>query len=287
VDAGWTDIRVERGGARATITIDRPDRLNAVRARTLEELCRAMEGAADDPRVGVVVLTGAGDRAFCVGGDVREPSSTARDKRRFASLGQRFGEAIRTLGVPLILRVRGYCIGMGHEINVLADLTLSGTSGRFGQAGTRLGWAPTWWAAQRLAAIVGEKRAREIVYLSRQYTAEQALAMGLVNAVVPDEQLDAEVDRWCGQILRRSPQGLRLARLGLNASSDGARASILPHGEMHILNHLHGPEPREGMGAFGAGRAPDWRPFRGGAGPEPAEDPGTERRRPGPGQSTR
>jgi naphthoate synthase/2-ketocyclohexanecarboxyl-CoA hydrolase len=169
----------------------------------------------------------------------------------------------------VILRVRGYCIGAGHEINVIADLTVSGASGVFGQAGTRLGWAPIWWTAQILARTVGEKRAREIVYLSKRYSADEARAMGLVNVVVPDERLDDEVDRWCQQILRNSPEGLRLAKIGLNAGSDAARGSILPSIEANVLNHLHGPDPAEGIRAFQEGRPADWRPQRSGQGPPP------------------
>ena len=114
------------------------------------------------------------------------------------------------------MKVRGYCIGGGNELNVLCDLTISGASGKFGQAGPKIGSAPLWWGCQLLPQVVGEKKAREILYLTRQYSAEEALAMGLVNAVVPDEELDAEVDRWCEQILRRSPQGLRLAKIAMN-----------------------------------------------------------------------
>jgi len=266
------DLLVERAGARLTVTINRPHRLNAMRTQTVTELCEAMAEAADDPAIGVVVLTGAGDRAFTVGGDVREPTRTAREKREQARWFLQLGELIRTCGVPVVVRVRGYCIGAGNEINVLADLTISGESGVFGQAGTRLGWAPVWWSAQNLARTVGEKRAREIVYLSRRYPAAEAHRMGLVNAVVPDALLDAEVDRWCEEILSRSPQGLRLAKIGLNALSDRARESILPAVEAVILNHLHGPDAAEGIRAFQEGRPPDWRTRRAGQGPEPAAD---------------
>ncbi len=263
------DLILERSGGRLTITINRPDRLNALRAVTLRELCETLEAAAADPSVGVIVLTGAGDRAFCVGGDVRDPTTGQAEKRRQVGLFLRLGELLRTCGVPVIVRVRGYCIGAGHEINVLADLTISGTSGVFGQAGTRLGWAPTWWASQNLSRLVGDKRAREIVYMSRRYPAAEALRLGLVNAVVPDEDLDAEVDTWCREILANSPQGLRLAKLALNAGSDVARASILPSVEINVLNHLHGPEPAEGIAAFQRGTVPDWRPMRAGQGPPP------------------
>jgi 1,4-dihydroxy-2-naphthoyl-CoA synthase len=176
---------------------------------------------------------------------------------------------MRNNGKPIVLRVRGYCIGGGNEINLLCDLTISGTSGRFGQAGPRIGSAPTWWGCQLLTLTVGEKRAREILYLTRQYSAEEALAMGLVNRVVPDEDLDAEVDRWCTEILRRSPQGLRLAKLGLNASGDRVYSSVEHSLELLVLNQI-GPEIQEGIAAFREKRPPDWRRFRADAGPPPA-----------------
>lgn len=267
----YEDIILELDHARATITINRPQRLNALRTNTVSELCHALDRVADDPRIGVLVLTGAGERAFCVGGDVREPTQSQRDKRQQVRLYLRLGESLRVCGIPVVLRVRGYCIGAGQEINALADLTISGTSGIFGQAGTRLGWAPVWWAAQMLARTVGEKRAREIVYLSRRYPADEALAMGLVNVVVPDEDLDTEVERWCNEILRNSPQGLRLAKLGLNAGSDAARGSILPSIEANVLNHLFGPDPAEGIRAFQERRPADWRAQRGGQGPPPED----------------
>ena len=255
----FDDIIYAVGGGRATITINRPRRLNALRTLSLRELCEAMADAADDPAVGVIVLTGAGERAFCVGGDMREPTRFEREKREQVRLYSRLGELMRGCGKPIVLRVRGYCIGAGHEMNVIADLTISGASGVFGQAGTRLGWAPTWWASQTLARAVGEKKAREIVYLSRRYSADEAHRMGLVNVVVPDERLDDEVDRWCREILGNSPEGLRLAKIGLNAGSDPARGSIIPSIEAHVINHLHGPDPAEGIRAFREGREPNWR----------------------------
>jgi naphthoate synthase/2-ketocyclohexanecarboxyl-CoA hydrolase len=259
-------------GGRATITIDRPERLNAFRGRTLLEMSEAFERAADDDAVGVIVLTGAGDRAFCVGGDVREPTRTMAEKRGGHAIGNRLAAAMRDNGKPILARVRGYCIGGGNELNIVCDVTVSGTSGRFGQAGPKIGSAPLWWGCQLLPAVVGEKRAREILFLTRQYSAEEALAMGLVNAVVPDEELDAEVDRWCETILRRSPQGLRLAKTGLNARTDPLYSSTQHGLELMALNHVHGPEPREGITAFQERRPPDWRSFRAGQGPPP-DDP--------------
>jgi dihydroxynaphthoic acid synthetase len=265
----FEDILYEVGGGRATITINRPERLNAFRSQTIAELCEAFEAAADDEAVGVIVFTGAGDRAFCVGGDVRDPTRTVAEKRHLHHLHDRLAGAIRNNGKPIIVRVRGYCIGGGNELNVLCDLTISGTSGRFGQAGPRIGSAPLWWGCQLLPAVVGEKKAREILYLTRQYTAEEALAMGLVNAVVPDEELDAEVERWCTEILRRSPQGLRLAKTAMNAGTDQLYSAVQHGVELVALNHVYGPEPQEGIAAFQEKRKPDWRRFRDGQGPEP------------------
>jgi naphthoate synthase/2-ketocyclohexanecarboxyl-CoA hydrolase len=269
----YEDLLYEAGGGRATITMNRPERLNAFRGRTIAELTDAFERAADDPAVGVIVLTGAGDRAFCVGGDVREPTRTMEEKRAGHAVANKLALTMRNNGKPTIARVRGYAIGGGNELNILCDLTVSGTSGRFGQAGPKIGMAPLWWGCQLLPAIVGEKRARELLFLTRQYTAEEALQMGLVNAVVPDEELDAEVDRWCEQILQRSPQGLRLAKIGLNAMTDALYSSTQHGLELMALNHIHGPEPQEGIAAFGERRAPDWRRFRAGEGPEPPEAP--------------
>jgi dihydroxynaphthoic acid synthetase len=265
----YEDILYEVGGGRATITINRPDRLNAFRVQTISELCEAFEAAADDEAVGVIVFTGAGDRAFCVGGDVRDPTRTLAEKRGLHHLHDRLAAAIRNNGKPIIVKVRGYCIGGGNELNVLCDLTISGTSGRFGQAGPRIGSAPLWWGCQLMPAVVGEKKAREILYLTRQYSAEEALQMGLVNKVVPDEELDAEVDRWCTEILQRSPQGLRLAKIAMNSATD-LLAGAVQHGlELVALNHVHGPEPKEGIASFQEKRKPDWRKFRLDQGPEP------------------
>ena len=271
---GFEDIRYEAGGGRATITIDRPERLNAFRGLTLLELSEAFERAADDDGVGVIVLTGAGDRAFCVGGDVREPTRTMAEKRRGHAIGNRLAAAMRNAGKPILARVRGYCIGGGNELNIVCDVTVSGASGRFGQAGPKIGSAPLWWGSQLLPAVVGEKRAREILYLTRQYTAEEAVAMGLANVAVPDDELDAEVDRWCEAMLRRSPQGLRLAKLGLNARTDALYSSTQHGLELMAINHVHGPEPREGITAFQERRQPDWRRFRAGRGPAPADPQG-------------
>ena len=265
----YEDILYEVAGGRATITINRPERLNAFRGQTMLELCDAFERSADDEAVGVIVFTGAGDRAFCVGGDVQEPTRTMAEKRAGHVIGPRLASAMRNNGKPIICRVRGYCIGGGNELGMISDLTISGTSGVFGQAGPKIGNAPLWWGCQLIPAVVGEKKAREVLFLTRQYGAEEALAMGLVNAVVPDEELDAEVDRWCEEILRRSPQGLRLAKIALNAQTDQLYSAVQHGLELVALNHVWGPEPKEGIASFQEKRPADWRKFRDGQGPEP------------------
>ena len=267
--SSFEDILYEVADARATITINRPDRLNAFRSQTIRELAEAFEAAADDEAVGVIVFTGAGERAFCVGGDVREPTRTMGEKRVAHIDAPRLATAMRDNGKPIICRVRGYCIGGGNELNMISDLTISGTSGRFGQAGPRIGNAPLWWGSQLIPAVVGEKRGREVLFITRQYDAGEALRMGLVNSVVPDEELDAEVDRWCAEILRRSPQGLRLAKIALNAQTDQLYSAVQHGLELVALNHVYGPEPQEGIASFQEKRPADWRKFREGQGPEP------------------
>ncbi|MFM9876373.1 MAG: enoyl-CoA hydratase-related protein [Rhodoglobus sp.] len=266
----YEDILYETGNGRATITINRPERLNAFRAKTILELGEALEAAADDEAVGVVVLTGAGERAFCVGGDVADPTRTAAEKRHLHTLSHRVANAIRNNGKPVIAKVRGYCIGGGNELNVMCDLTLSGESGRFGQAGPKIGSAPLWWGCQLMPSVVGEKKAREILFLVRQYDAYEAERMGLVNKVVPDDQLDALVDEWCDEILRKSPQGLRLAKIAMNTATDALYSSVQHGLELVALNHVYGPEPKEGIASFQEKRPADWRKFRDGQGPDPA-----------------
>jgi len=269
----YEDIIYETGDGRATITINRPERLNAFRMQTIIEMGEAFERAADDESVGVVILTGAGERAFCVGGDVADPTRTAAEKRHLHTLSHRVANAIRNNGKPVIAKVRGYCIGGGNELNVMCDLTLSGESGRFGQAGPKIGSAPLWWGCQLMPAVVGEKKAREILFLTRQYDAYEALEMGLINKVVPDAELDALVDEWCDDILRRSPQGLRLAKIAMNTATDALYSSVQHGLELVALNHVYGPEPKEGIASFQEKRPADWRKFREGEGPNPATPP--------------
>ncbi len=254
----FEDVLYEVADGRATITINRPDRLNAFRRQTVRELAEAFEAAADDEAVGVIVFTGAGERAFCVGGDVRDPTRTAAEKRNLHHLHDRLGLAIRNNGKPIIVKVRGYCIGGGNELNVLCDLTISGASGKFGQAGPKIGSAPLWWGCQLLPLTVGEKKAREILYLTRQYSAEEALAMGLVNAVVPDEELDAEVDAIVAQLAAGPTASFGAVKRLLSSSATSTFADQLGAEATSIAALAGAPTGQEGIAAFLAKRKPEF-----------------------------
>ena len=203
----YEDVLYEAEGGIARITINRPSVRNAVRPRTYEELTHAMSCAADDPTVGVVVLSGAGDKAFCPAAmfatnpDACLRSDAPHMRRLFA-----LSTVMRSMDKPIIAKVRGFCVGGGNEINLFCDLTVASEDSKFGQTGPRVGSIPIWGACQLLARFVGERKAREMVYLCRQYTAREALEMGLINQVCPAEDLDRVVDEMCSEILDKSPQ---------------------------------------------------------------------------------
>jgi naphthoate synthase/2-ketocyclohexanecarboxyl-CoA hydrolase len=247
----------------ATVTINRPEVRNAVRPRTYEELTHAMHRAADDPTVGVVVLTGAGEKAFCSGGDVRDqsernPTVGRTHMRRLFALSS----VMRMMDKPIIARVRGFCVGGGNELNLFSDLTIASRDAKFGQVGPKVGSVPIWGACQLLARYVGERKAREILYTCRLYSAEEALEMGLINAVVEPEDLDAEVAKWCNEVLDKSPQSIRIAKLALNAGSDqDFYASFFPNAEL-LAGAYGNAENMEGIGAFLQKRPTDFRQFR-------------------------
>jgi dihydroxynaphthoic acid synthetase len=256
------DVLYTQAQGIARITINRPEVYNAFRNQTLDELTDAFEDAARDESVGVIVLTGAGTKAFCTGGDVSEedafdPVKGRHHHRRLI----RLAEVIRNCGKPVIAAVRGYCVGGGNSLMLLCDLTIATESSRFGQVGPKMGSSPLWWSTQLLPRLVGEKKAREIVMLCRQYSAVEAERMGWINRAVPDESLDAEVDAWCRELLAKSPQALRLAKLSLNAESDQLWSSVI-HG-LGLLAYAHGSaEFHEGTRAFLEKRSPDWTRFR-------------------------
>jgi dihydroxynaphthoic acid synthetase len=258
----FDDILYEKKDGVGWLTINRPDVLNAMRRQTYEELLVAFKDVADDDSIGVSVLTGAGDRAFCSGGDVNgQLERTTAIGRKHQSLVIDLAAAMRNSGKPIIAAVNGYAIGGGHELHLLCDVTISSDRAVYGQSGPRVGSVPVWGATQLLPHIVGEKRAREIVFWCRKYTADEAYAMGLVNKVVPHSELYTEVGKWCSELLDKSPQSIRLARTALNFSSDLLYPAYT-HG-MEMLSLINGNEENlEGVRAFLGKRSPNYRRYR-------------------------
>jgi len=246
----------------ATITINRPEKRNAFRGETLEELTDAFRSAEDDRTVGVIVLTGAGDKAFCAGGDIKwEEDSDMMGAHQLARRSVTLSMVMRGCGKPVIARVRGFAIGGGNELNLLCDLTIASEDSTFGQAGPKMGSVPIWWGTQLLPRVIGEKRAREVVMLCNRYTAQEAFEMGWINKVVPVEELDAAVDEWCQRLLEMSPQALRVAKLSLNFESDQLWPSVL-HG-YQMISFIHGTDEfHEGTQAFLEKRKADFSRFR-------------------------
>jgi dihydroxynaphthoic acid synthetase len=258
----FEDILYEVKDGVAAITINRPQVHNAFRLETLDELAAAFRSAESDSDAGVIVLTGAGGRAFSSGGDVKmEEESDPATARRLARKSVELAMVMRGCGKPVIAKVQGWSIGGGHELHMLCDFTIASSDSKFGQVGPTMGSVPVWWGTQLLPRIVGEKRAREIVMLCRRYSAQEALEMGLINSVVPPEELDAEVRRWCDELLRMSPQSLRVAKLSLNYESDHLWSSVL-HG-FEMISFIHGTEEfHEGTQAFLEKRPPEFAKYR-------------------------
>jgi naphthoate synthase len=256
----FTDIRYEKAEGIAKITINRPDVRNAFRPLTVEEMIRAFEDAREDPEVGVVILTGEGTEAFCSGGDQRvrgEAGYVGEDKvPRLNVLDLQ--RLIRTLPKPVVAMVAGFAIGGGHVLHVVCDLTIAAENARFGQTGPKVGSFDGGFGASYLARIVGQKKAREIWYLCRQYDAAQALAMGLVNAVVPAAELRAETERWCRELLEKSPTALRLAKESFNADTEHI-SGITSLGFSALELYYQSPEAMEGRNAFLEKRPPRFR----------------------------
>lgn len=260
---GYQDIIYEKRDGAAWMIINRPDTYNSLVKRTLEELTASVTDAAEDPEIGVIVITGAGEKSFSSGGHVgvlkERTSADSRDHmRRLAHLGI----AIRTCGKPVIAAVNGYAVGAGHELHLMCDMTIAAEHAKFGQAGPKMGGMPVWGATQMLHRMVGEKKAREIIFMCRQYTAQQALDMGMVNLVVPMAQLYPTVEQWCKEILEKSPQCIRVMKLALNQESDtNFWASFFSGAEM-FAQHTGTPEFLEGTSAFIEKRKPDFAQFR-------------------------
>lgn len=247
----------------AKITIDRPEVRNAFRPLTVQEMGEAFKDARDDASIGVVILTGAGREAFCSGGDqrVRGAEGYVGDDGVARLNVLDLQRQIRTLPKPVIAMVSGYAIGGGHILHLICDLTIAADNARFGQTGPKVGSFDGGYGASYLARIVGQKKAREIWFLCRQYDAQQALDMGLVNHVVPAERLEEETLSWCREILQHSPMALRCLKSALNADCDGQAGLQELAGNATLLYYLS-EEAKEGRDAFLAKRKPDFRRFK-------------------------
>jgi naphthoate synthase len=258
----YTDILFEKAEGIGKLTINRPEVRNAFRPETLSELLDAFERCREDPEIGVVILTGAGTEAFCSGGDQRVrghggyvgrdgvPRLNALDLQR----------SIKYLPKPVIAMVAGYAIGGGHVLALLCDLTIAAENARFGQTGPKVGSFDAGWGATYMARVVGHKKAREIWYLCRQYTAQQAVEMGLANAVVPLERLEEETVQWAREMLEKSPIALRFLKAAFNADTDGLAGIQQLAGDATMLYYMT-EEGQEGKNAFLEKRKPDFSKF--------------------------
>ena len=258
----YQDIRYQKWEGIAKISINRPEVRNAFRPKTLFEMREAFEDAREDPEIGVAILAGEGEKAFCSGGDQRIRGSEgyvgADGVPRLNVLDLQ--KQIRSLPKPVIAMVAGYAIGGGHVLHVVCDLTIAADNPRFGQTGPKVGSFDGGFGASYLASIIGQKKAREIWYLCRQYDAKQALEMGLVNAVVPLAELETETIRWCREILEKSPLALRLLKSGFNAALDGQAGVQELAGNATLLFYMT-PEAQEGRDAFVERRRPNFKKF--------------------------
>ncbi|GLI23617.1 2-ketocyclohexanecarboxyl-CoA hydrolase [Xanthobacter flavus] len=255
---GFTDILYEASGGVARITINRPDKYNAFRGQTCEELITAFNRAGWDKSVGVIVLTGAGDKAFCTGGD-QSAHDGGYDGRGLVGLPvEDLQTVIRDMPKPVIARVNGYAIGGGNVLVTCCDLAIASETAQFGQVGPRVGSVDPGFGTALLARTVGEKKAREIWYLCRRYKAQEALEMGLVNRVVPAAELDAEVARWCDEILALSPTAIAIAKRSFNADSESIRG-ISALGMQTLALFYETAESKEGVNAFMEKRKPRFR----------------------------
>jgi naphthoate synthase len=258
----FEDIRYEKAEGIAKITINRPERRNAFRPLTVDEMRRALQEARDDSSIGVIILTGEGEHAFCSGGDqkIRGDAGYADNHgvERLNVLD--FQREIRNCPKPVIAMVAGWAVGGGHVLHVVCDLTIAADNAKFGQTGPRVGSFDGGFGSSYLARIVGQKKAREIWFLCRTYDAQQALDMGLVNTVVPYADLEIETVKWCREILEKSPLAIRCLKSAMNADCDGQAGLQELAGNATLLYYMS-EEGQEGRNAFVEKRKPDFGKF--------------------------
>ena len=265
--ANFTDVKYEIAEGMAKITINRPQVRNAFRPETLAELQIAFNAARDDENVGVIIFTGEGKEAFCSGGDISvrgDDGYIGSDSLGKKGIGRLnvldLQVQIRRTPKPVVAMVAGWAIGGGHVLHVVCDLTIAAENAKFGQTGPMVGSFDGGYGSGLLARHVGQKKAREIWFLCRQYDAKEALEMGLVNAVVPVEELEAETVSWCREMLRHSPMALRLLKAGMNAADDGLAGVQQLAGDATLLFYLT-EEGQEGRDAYKEKRPPDFGRF--------------------------
>ena len=260
----FTDIVYEKcSDGIAKITINRPQVHNAFRPQTVMEMSRALNDARNDADVGVIILTGMGENAFCSGGDqkVRGTGGYVGDDGTPRLNVLDLQREIRTCPKPVVAMVAGWCVGGGHVLHMMCDLTIAAENAMFGQTGPRVGSFDGGWGASYMARIVGQKKAREIWFLCRFYNAKEALDMGLVNTVVPLEKLEAETVQWCREMLANSPLALRCLKAALNSDCDGQAGLQELAGNATLLYYMT-EEGREGKNAFLEKRRPDFSKFQ-------------------------
>jgi len=257
------DVLYEVDRGLVWIIINRPERYNAFRGRTVDELIFCLKAAWADRTVGVIALTGAGDRAFCTGGDQKQRQETGDYGPTESGLFEveTFHRLIRDVPKPVIAAVNGFAIGGGHVLHVLCDLTIAADHARFGQSGPRVGSFDAGFGSAYLARILGDKRAREVWYLCRQYDAATMERWGLVNKVVPMDELRSEVRKWADEMLELSPTALKVLKHSFNADSDSiAGIGAISFDSLDLF--VDTPEAKEGVTAWNEKRKPDFSPYR-------------------------
>ncbi|MGD9603477.1 MAG: enoyl-CoA hydratase-related protein [Gammaproteobacteria bacterium] len=259
--SSYEDIILTREGRTAIVCINRPRKYNAFRPRTVVELVDAFLKVGWDREVGSIVLTGAGDKAFCTGGDQSDHAGGQYgDNDARGAVGMPVEElhsVLRDVPKPVIAKVRGYAIGGGNVLATICDMTIASENAIFGQVGPKMGSVDPGFGTAYLARVVGEKKAREIWYMCRRYTAQEALAMGLVNAVVPDDRLDDEVRAWCEELNQRSPTAIALAKKSFNVDTESIRG-VGGLAMQALRLYYDTAESQEGVKALNEKRAPDF-----------------------------
>ena len=259
----YKDIIYSEEDGTATIRINRPEVYNAFRPRTVVEMINALLTAGWNDDIGSIILTGTGPKAFCTGGDQSDKSGSYGDGETRGTVGMPMEElhtAIRDVPKPVVAMVRGYAIGGGNVLATLSDLTIASETAVFGQVGPKMGSVDPGFGTAYLARIVGEKKAREFWYMCKRYTAHEAAAMGLVNAVVPDDKLEEETRAWCRELNQRSPTAISIAKRSFNADSDNIRG-IGSLGFAALKLYYHTDESKEGGNAFRERRDPQFRKY--------------------------